>query len=146
MGTHAIFKVSDSDGTHHVFKHSDGYPSEAACTLAITLQYFAWALPRFEADEFSAAIAAAIKAEYLLKELELRRKGEKKTADDLQHVYNAPERAGGAGRLMTAEMSDEWDAEYTYTIEQVGRKVMISVNGSDKMEISAFIKQNDRKS
>lgn len=141
MGTHAIFKVSDSDGTHHVFKHSDGYLSGAARTLAITFQYFAWALPRFEANEFSAAIAAAIKAEYFLKELELRRKGKKKAADDMQHVYNKPENVGGCARLVD---SPGWDVEYTYTIEPVGRKIMISVNGSDRMEVSAFIKNHDR--
>lgn len=62
MGTRAVYSFSDDRGTHHVYKHWDGYPAGAFdfITKAIAL---AWPLPRFEADDFAAAFVAANKTE-----------------------------------------------------------------------------------
>jgi hypothetical protein len=51
--------------TWNVYKHSDGYPRGAANVLKTTLDYFAWNLPRYEADEFAAAFCAAGKCGWL---------------------------------------------------------------------------------
>lgn len=63
MSTRAAYTFIDregQDGTHHVYKHHDGYPSGALKAITAALR-FAWDLPRFEADEFAAAFVAANK-------------------------------------------------------------------------------------
>lgn len=60
MSTRATFAFRDRYGTHTVYVHSDGYPSHAQTMLEAALTH-AWALPRFEADEFAAAFVAANK-------------------------------------------------------------------------------------
>jgi len=40
-----------------VHKHSDGCPDGAVCWITKALEH-AWPLPRFEADEFAAALRA----------------------------------------------------------------------------------------
>lgn len=60
MSTRAVYSFKDSDGTYHVYKHHDGYPTGAAQWLA-RAQTLAWQLPRYEADEFAAAFVAANK-------------------------------------------------------------------------------------
>jgi hypothetical protein len=63
MGTRAMytFKGQDSfEGTHNVYKHWDGYPSHALMAIEAAKEK-AWALPRFEADEFAASFVAANK-------------------------------------------------------------------------------------
>jgi hypothetical protein len=44
----------------NVYIHGDGYPTGAARYVTNALEY-AWELPRFEADEFAAALCAAAK-------------------------------------------------------------------------------------
>lgn len=60
MSTRAVYTFTNGKEEYHVFKHHDGYPSGAAEFIekAISL---AWALPRFEPDEFAAAFVAANK-------------------------------------------------------------------------------------
>ena len=66
MSTRATYTFIDfpdaawSHGPVSVYKHWDGYPSQAAQSIAAALE-FAWTLPRFEADEFAAAFVAANK-------------------------------------------------------------------------------------
>lgn len=60
MSTRAVYSFRDERSTHHVYKHWDGYPSGAAKAISDSLSK-AWPLPRFEADEFSAAFVAANK-------------------------------------------------------------------------------------
>ena len=60
MGTRAIYTFKDENGTFHVYKHWDGYPEGALDAIKRALP-FAWELPRFEADEFSAAFVAGNK-------------------------------------------------------------------------------------
>jgi hypothetical protein len=66
MGTRSIWTFADTDfipeKEHHVYKHWDGYPEGASAFLIKTLlSERAWALPRWEADEFAAAFIAANK-------------------------------------------------------------------------------------
>jgi len=60
MGTRAVYSFIDHTDRHSVFKHWDGYPSQACGFIAAALA-LAWPLPRFEADEFAAAFVAANK-------------------------------------------------------------------------------------
>lgn len=66
MSTRATLTVRDAkNGTeaYSVYRHSDGYPDTehgVFATLPLALSY-AWSLPRFEADDFAAAIIAAWK-------------------------------------------------------------------------------------
>lgn len=65
MSTRAIYTFKDLEGdTFTVFKHYDGYPTAMGAYKFIqnALSY-AWKLPRFEADEFSAAFIAANKSQ-----------------------------------------------------------------------------------
>ena len=59
MSTRALYTFTDGDCSYNVYKHHDGYVSGAARTLKMGLDWFAWQLPRFEADEFAAAFIAA---------------------------------------------------------------------------------------
>jgi hypothetical protein len=72
MSTRALytFKGENAADTWNVYKHHDGYPTGAANVLQNTLKYFAWVLPRYEADEFAAAFCAAGKADYYLRAVE----------------------------------------------------------------------------
>lgn len=60
MGTRAIYRFTDNEGTYAVYKHYDGYPTGAAEFL---LKAFgkAWKLPRYEANELAASFVAANK-------------------------------------------------------------------------------------
>lgn len=145
MGTHAIFTVTDEDGSFHVFKHSDGYERGAADTLRGVIELHGWELPRFEADEFAAAIATSIKAEYLMKELEFWRAGNIGKAKEYQRIYNQPSNRGGSARLVTSEEVEAWSVEYHYKIKQVGNRVVISTNDGPKVEIRKFIETHSPK-
>jgi hypothetical protein len=72
MSTRALytFKGENAADTWNVYKHHDGYPTGAAETLQNTLKYYAWALPRYEADEFAAAFCAAGKSQHYLRAIE----------------------------------------------------------------------------
>lgn len=62
MGTRAVYFFYDENfqDFYGVYKHYDNYPSGAASHIEAAKEY-AWALPRFEADEFAAAFVAANK-------------------------------------------------------------------------------------
>tara|TARA_R100000278_G_scaffold30669_1_gene28283 strand:- start:612 stop:1013 length:402 start_codon:yes stop_codon:yes gene_type:complete len=60
MGTRAIYIFEDEHEEVAVYKHYDGYPQGAADFIEEAKAY-AWAFPRFEADEFAAAFVAANK-------------------------------------------------------------------------------------
>jgi hypothetical protein len=60
MSTRAVYTFRDQDSQHAVYKHYDGYPTEALGFIENALAR-AWPLPRFEADEFAAAFVAANK-------------------------------------------------------------------------------------
>jgi hypothetical protein len=60
MGTRTCITFTDSDSSHSVYQHYDGYPSNVADNLHHTIRN-AWPLPRFEADEFAAAYVATCK-------------------------------------------------------------------------------------
>jgi len=66
MSTRAMYTFSDGSGANHVYKHHDGYPYGKGGVgglvwISKAIEY-AWELPRFEADEFSAAFVAANKS------------------------------------------------------------------------------------
>lgn len=60
MSTRALYHFKDENETFTVYKHHDGYPSGAYEFIKKALP-FAWALPRFEADEFGCSFIAANK-------------------------------------------------------------------------------------
>lgn len=61
MGTRTIYSFIDKDSAFHVYKHWDGDYENSAFYIERALPY-AWPLPRFEAEDFSAAFVAANKA------------------------------------------------------------------------------------
>lgn len=60
MSTRCVITVIDNDERYAVYRHSDGDPSSVLPDLEGALP-LAWALPRFEACEFAAAVVAAFK-------------------------------------------------------------------------------------
>jgi len=61
MGTRAIYIFEDEAFQEvHVYKHYDNYP-QGAVEFIEKAKAYAWAFPRFEADEFGAAFVAANK-------------------------------------------------------------------------------------
>ena len=60
MSARAIYTFKGFGETHHVFKHYDGYLSGAAVALDNARQ-LAWALPRYEPDEFAASFVSGNK-------------------------------------------------------------------------------------
>ena len=60
MGTRAVYTFKSHGESFHVYKHWDNTPENAAEFIAAAI-WKAWDLPRFEADEFSAAFIAANK-------------------------------------------------------------------------------------
>jgi hypothetical protein len=62
MATRSNIIVQDEYKRVQVYRHWDGYPTGVIPDLADALQY-AWELPRFEADDFAAAIVRAWKQE-----------------------------------------------------------------------------------
>ena len=63
MSTRCTISVKDDDGVYFIYRHHDGYPNGehgVPATLVKALE-FAWPLPRFEADDFAAAIVGAWK-------------------------------------------------------------------------------------
>src|SRR5260221_4757605 len=62
MSTRALYTFIDSDDAWNVYKHCDGSPHSVAQFLQRTVEWFAWKLPRFEADAFAAAFIAAGKS------------------------------------------------------------------------------------
>jgi hypothetical protein len=62
MATRSNIIVQDDYKRVQIYRHCDGYPEGIIPDLAMALQY-AWELPRFEADDFAAAIVRAWKQE-----------------------------------------------------------------------------------
>lgn len=66
MSTRSVITVKDvqdqGDDQFHIYRHHDGYPTSVLPDLFKALP-FAWALPRFEAMDFTAAIIAGWKRE-----------------------------------------------------------------------------------
>ena len=60
MSTRATYQFVDDYNDVTVYKHHDGYPKGAYDFIIKALEY-AWALPRFEANDFAAAFIAANK-------------------------------------------------------------------------------------
>jgi hypothetical protein len=65
MSTRCNIIIADADCRLQLYRHHDGYPDSCSGVLA-TLEKaspFAWSLPRFEADDFAAALVRAWKQE-----------------------------------------------------------------------------------
>jgi hypothetical protein len=67
MSTRALytFKGETTADSWNIYKHHDGYPSGAASVIQLTLDYFTWQLPRYEADTFAAGFCAAGKSSWM---------------------------------------------------------------------------------
>lgn len=124
MSTRALYTfkgAAEGEYDWNVYKHSDGYPTGAAETLATAQAWFAWKAPRYESDEFAAAFIAAGKAWCLVDASGLQDKERwEKYAPGGE--YNSM--AGGGVRLMPqgdpmqVAQKECGDIEYRYEIEQ----------------------------
>ena len=65
MSTRGMFVVREFDGSEsfNIYKHHDMYPEGAVECIETTVTRYSWPLPRFEADEFAAALVAASKGD-----------------------------------------------------------------------------------
>ena len=61
------FKGESAADSWNIYVHHDNYPSGAAELIEATFAYFAWKLPRYEADEAATSLCAAAKARYFVK-------------------------------------------------------------------------------
>lgn len=82
MGTRAVYTFKSHGEAFHVYKHWDNTPINAAEFIAAALP-LAWEVPRFEADEFSAAFIAANKT----KEGDIRLIKSPKHCGDASYFY-----------------------------------------------------------
>ena len=90
MGTRSNIIVADDHSRIQLYRHWDGYPDGEGgvlADLALALPY-AWPLPRFEADDFAAALIRAWKGEgggniYI----DGSPKGWERIHDDVEWVY-----------------------------------------------------------
>ena len=73
MSTRAIYTIlGDQEPPINIYIHSDGYPTGAANHIRNAFPH-AWEFPRFEPDEFAAALVAGNKSYFLNEELALLR-------------------------------------------------------------------------
>jgi hypothetical protein len=142
MSTRACYRFvpvngsNDWPGVVTVYKHMDGYPSGAAKAIEAALD-FAWALPRFEPDEYAAAFVAAAK-QSTSRSARKREYEERAAAADcdgamkpywLSLAKNAE--GGGNVRLVPYEGLDAFqrfasDIEYLYDIRCVNGKIQVT--------------------
>lgn len=108
MSTRAVYTFIDENESWPVYKHHDGYPSGAAEFIAAAMTK-AWALPRFEPDEFATAFIAANK-EFAG---DLRMTNGRDSHGDLAYAYEI--RCDGKNlRVKCLENSGSWKKpEYT---------------------------------
>ena len=99
MSTRCVVTFQDDDGSHSVYKHSDGYPDTEHGILALIekTKAHAWELPRFEADDFAASFVVAAKQ-------------------------------GAGGVRLTTGPEAHGDLEYTYLVTCVDGKLGVEVN------------------
>lgn len=138
MSTRALYTFRDEDGTaYNVYKHHDGYPTGAARVIRDAINYYAWPLPRFEADEFAAAFCAAGKSAFgeYLETLKTHRNRRGALSNAIAWHTLTPTRGGGGVRLMPQGEPDGvaskhcCDIEYRYEV-MMGRgnhKLIIKV-------------------
>ncbi len=133
MSTRALYSVfEDSQQPINIYIHSDGYPSGAAEHIREAL-IFAWALPRFEADEFAAALCTGVKSHYLQRYAEaLEKQISGEPNDDFHSAKNmkeyATKYAGGGARIFSPGPpieADACDLEYRYEIRLLNDKLHI---------------------
>ena len=117
MSTRALytFKGETAEDSWNVYKHHDGYPSGAAETLQDALAFYAWKLPRYEADEFAASFIAAGKSRSYLRALSA------KTAKDRKGILSYAPQGGGVrmmpqGNPLAVACTNCSDIEYRYEI------------------------------
>lgn len=136
MSTRALYTFRDQSNAWNVYKHHDGYPSGAAEIITDAIDYFAWTLPRFEADEFACAFIAAAKAQNVLGFATAFGKGSKrKKVQALESFPGGTYRSlvGGGVRLMPqgepalVATNNCADIEYRYEIMMGtgGKKLII---------------------
>ena len=120
MSTRALYTFTDSDSSWNVYKHHDGYLKGAAIVLNDAAKWFAWQLPRFEADEFAAAFCAAGKAYSMIKAIENNdREGFIKDRE----IYSRFSQGGGVrfmpqGEPSTVAQKNCSDIEYRYEVTE----------------------------
>jgi hypothetical protein len=113
MSTRCTLTVFDSEQAFTVYRQSDGYPDTEHGVLAGlrgALSY-AWPLPRFEPDEFAAAIVAAWK-----------KPAQSHTA--FESTYTSQ---GGNIRLINGNRDSVGDSAFHYDITQDKRALRVTV-------------------
>ncbi len=125
MATRCTLTIRDRPGanqSYSVYRHNDGYPDTqhgVLETLKLVLSY-AWPLPRFEADDFAAAIIAAWKRpayrpspttpDYIAQGGNIRITAGRDEHNDTEYHYEITPTPKGRIRVMCYERhsSDEW--------------------------------------
>ena len=130
MSTRALYKFKevDSDYEFVVYKHHDGYPSSAVDFIENALKY-AWALPKYEADEFGCAFIAANKQKNG-GSIRLVREG----CTDMGQEYEYTIYTSGDG-MCKGELMIEFDAHSSKTGENVHFKGTLE-------EMKAWVKKH----
>lgn len=113
MSTRCTLTVHGDGEAFSVYRHSDGYPDGehgVLNTLKAALSY-AWPLPRFEADDFAAAIVAAWK-----------RPGYRPSSSSPDYIAQ-----GGNIRLMTGDKDSVGDSEFHYDLRYDAKHRAVAV-------------------
>ena len=97
MSTRGLYTIKGEDGDFNIYKHNDNYPSGAARTIKLAVDWFAWKLPRYESDEFATAFVTACKFGWIEDQ-----KGLMQWYKDYGPQGHYSKYAGGGVRLMPA--------------------------------------------
>jgi hypothetical protein len=97
MGTRSTMLFIDQDSIVQIYRHWDGYPSSILPDLD-KARKLAWGFPRFEADEFAAAVVATMKV-----------------GEGNVRIQNPPSREDLFENV-------NWDVEWVYVIEKKYRE------------------------
>jgi len=113
MSTRCTVSVKDEQGVHCIYRHHDGYPEgQFGVVATIKKAYpYAWKLPRFEADDFAAALVCGWKDQ------------------------------GGGDVRLTKSHTTHGDTEFQYYISQDKKtgelrlKILLPAGGCEKAQV-----------
>lgn len=129
MSTRAAYTFIDETGVFHVYKHWDGYPTGAAMHLKATLESGkAWALPRYEADEFAAAFIAANKDS----DGDIRLLKSPRKVSDIEYAYTVW-KADDGELMIRVQSVNNWDAWKAETLWR-GKLAEFIETGAESIE------------
>lgn len=131
MSTRCNIIVEDGRSRIQIYRHSDGYPNSQHGVLATLEEVFeyAWTLPRFEADDFAAAIIAAWKQPGGGNiRIDGNPEGDELLHSDIEYLYTITRHADGDGIQVVVTPQYDSDSEDAGIVKVMPPKPESEVN------------------